>query len=535
MANYFVDSTNGNDTDDGTTMDAGGGGGTGAWATLAHAMAQALSPGDRVWVRRVHSETLVGAVSPISDGTIDNPIHFAGWPRAADATADGATWTNGSETVDLVTTLSMDLEKHVGRLVTAPDGNTYLITAITDSNTFVIDREYSGSTVTLTDGAFTIHADEDWFDDMGTAYGFDDSGWTIKETTWDADADDLPVLDGAGGANYLYPYTDHFIRLAYMQIKDSLGTAALYIRAQRGMELEGLLITQAAENAPGIYVRDSALLVNRVIFIGSGGGSSQRGIYFGAQNIVKVKNSAFYNCGDNGFFMTGQNEVHLENVNVGVEAANGDIDIVLDIFSAMTGRDVRFGGAVGEVGIIATNIRLGTYVAIENYNKTLGSHKLWNPLGEITKDDVVVGSGDPYMRTGGNDSVIEVAYNNATTQNPVKEYARMVPIFDHEFEDLATGSKTYRYYVQAEGAITAGELWLEAEYVSGHDDSSEYVMKTVISDEAVSARSGASDWSQYIEVTGIDPAYKSKVRIRCFSSYNHATNKFYIDPLPVIS
>lgn len=530
MTNYFVDSTNGNDTDDGTTMDAGGGGGTGAWATLTHAMAQALNPGDRVWIRRVHSEALSGAVGPLSDGTIDAQIHFAGWPRAADATADGATWTNGSETVDLVTTLTMDLEKHVGRFVTAPDGNDYLITAITDGNTFVIDREYAGSTVTLTDGAFTIKADEDWADDMGTTYGFDDSGWTIKEAAWDADADDLPLFDCGGAANYFYPYTDHFIRMAYMHVKDGTGTACLYIRGQRGMELEGILLTQASQNAPGIYVRDCTLSINRLIFIGSGSGGTQKGIYFSSTNTVRITNSALYSCGDTAFYATGQNIIYLENVNLGVEGANADFDIAIDVYTVFTGRDVKFGGNVGEIYIIDTNVRPGVCASLENYNKILGSHKSWNLYGEITKVDVVAGSGDPYKRTGGNDSVVEVAYNHATIKNPEKSYAKFTPIFVHEYEVNATGSQSYRYYVQSEGAITAGELWLEAEYISNYDDTGEYVVTIVSSDEAITARDDASDWDQYIEVTGISPAILSKVRITCYSSYNDATKKFYIDP-----
>ena len=57
MANYFVDSANGDNTDDGTTMDNGPGGGVGCWASIEHAVESGgLTAGDIVWVRRSHVE-----------------------------------------------------------------------------------------------------------------------------------------------------------------------------------------------------------------------------------------------------------------------------------------------------------------------------------------------------------------------------------------------------------------------------------------------------------------------------------------------
>ena len=74
-----------------------------------------------------------------------------------------------------------------------------------------------------------------------------------------------------------------------------------------------------------------------------------------------------------------------------------------------------------------------------------------------------------------------------------------------------------------------------SDYVDGYDDTSEYHITTVQSDEAVAVRSGTTDWSQYLEVTGIAPAVASKVRIRLKCRYQHATNKVFVDPKAVIS
>jgi hypothetical protein len=527
MANYFVDSTTGDNGDDGTTMDL-------AWATLEYALESgALSAGDIVWVRRIHDEWNAGA--PSSDvvmaysGTATSPIRIIGWPRAADSTADGATWTNGSTTVDLVTTLSMDWEKHVGRYVSAPDGETYMISRITDSNTFIIDREYAGATVTLTDGAFTIQADEEWYDDMGTAYSFDDSAWTIKETTWDADADDLPLFDFQS-ASYQFQFSaKHNIEMANLFLTQSAdGSGSILCSSATNILLKGIYWYQAAVNQECLTVLNSTTTFKRSVLRGAEGVSTGQNGITCSTSYLKLTDVIIQGAGNSGI-VTQQCVIDIENVNIGVEAANYDEDIDSTIFNVITGRDVKLGAGVGELdrGSLDGVLR----IAIENYNKTLGAHKVFNMQGAVTKTDVVAGSGDPYKRTGGADSVLSVEYDIA---NKAKDEDAADPILVHEFE-ATTDTRTYRYYVQAEGAVTAAQLWMEVEYVAEHDDTSEYVIKKVTSTDAIDARSGASDWSQYIEVGDITPALASTVRVKIYCSYYHATNNIYIDPLPEVT
>jgi hypothetical protein len=145
---------------------------------------------------------------------------------------------------------------------------------------------------------------------------------------------------------------------------------------------------------------------------------------------------------------------------------------------------------------------------------------------------VAIGSGDPEKRVGGADFVIAFDPNDSPSNDRIRDYA--VEVFCHEFE-ADTSSKSYRYYVQCVEAVSADELWLECEYVNSYDDTTEYTITTVVSDETITARSGADDWDQYIEVTGIQPAVASKVRIRGMCAYYHATAVIYIDPKVVIS
>ena len=172
------------------------------------------------------------------------------------------------------------------------------------------------------------------------------------------------------------------------------------------------------------------------------------------------------------------------------------------------------------------------YISIENYGKVLGAHKTFDPQGEVTR--VVAGSGGGVAepRSGGAANLIEISYSSANYRNPGAGAVRA--FFTHEFE-ATTDSKNYRYYVQCEGIVTVAQLYIIAEVVNSYDDDSEYTMTTQQSDEAFTARADANDWAEYMEVTGIQPAVASKVRIKCYCSFYHATQNIYIDPMVVIS
>lgn len=525
MANYFVDSTTGDNGDTGATMDL-------AWATLEYAMESgALSAGDIVWVRRVHIEYGGNPTSDIVvayDGTPANPLRVIGWPRASDTSISSASWTNGSTTVDLIVGLSMDREQHLGRFIAGPDGFNYLITQITDSNTIVIDREYTGASVTLTDGAATIVADEDY----DTAQAIDDSGWTIDVATWTADADDVPELDFKDQSFTIL--LGDCMYFANIGIRDSADGYGNFLNNTGIFAMfRGCLFAQTNNKYISGYSYRSSIFYDRCIITGSGVGGNQQGCV-GDQSSIYIRDSALYNGGGWSLYLLNS-AAYLENVNIGVEVANADDDIAIKFTGHLYGRDVILGNGAGDVLFDDPNFQ--SRVSIENFGKSLGAHKQYVPQGSLVKMDVVAGSGDPEKRTGGSDSVLEILYNSVSDRDgfsAINETVNTTPIFDHEFE-VDASSKSYRFYVQAVGAVTAAQLWIVAEYVTEHDDASQYVFASQRSDEAISARSDAADWSQYIEVTGIQPAVASKVRIKCYCSYYHATNKIYIDPLVEIT
>jgi hypothetical protein len=425
----------------------------------------------------------------------------------------------------------MDREKHLSRYVTAPDGETYMIAQITDSNTFILEREYAGSSVTLSNGAFTIQADEDY----ALAQAIDDSGWTIQKSDWNADADDLPLFDNSGNAYYYYFNGAREWRFANLDFKP--GTFySIRMNICRTCIFNGCLFQQTV-NGGALYFSSSGSVIERCVHYGSGAGSQQNGLIL-VSGFHRWKNLIIDNMGDHSI-SAQSSDIYMDGVNIGVETGNNIEDLHHIYEGRMYGKDVSLGGQ-GTGGIWETSsgaIWNSFWTAsFENYGRVLGAHKTFNPQGELTKVDVVAGSGDPYKRSGGNDSVIEILYTLADLADNIKAPVSELTteIFCHEFEST-TDAKSYRYYVQGEGGVLATEIWLECEYVSSYDDTSEYTYTTVLSDEAITARSDASDWTQYIEVTNIQPAVASKVRVKLFCSYYHATNKIYIDPKVVIT
>jgi len=532
MADYFVDSTTGDDGDSGLTMDL-------AWATLDYAATQAFSAGDIIWIRRSHSETPSSHIEPVSSGLNSEAFRaIIGWPRAVNSSVTSATFTQGSTTVDNIVGLSMDREKHLGRFLTAPDGIDYMITKIVDSDTILIHRGYISSSKSGANGVFTINADEDY----DLAQAIDDSGWTITKSDYNSDAEDLPQLDFSADVYGLYFNGKRRWRVANLDILSGswVGYGSFLVSGNCEQILMRGIILHQINNTNTFYMagNGSAFLERCVITANNTG--SQQGLAL--QASVYIKHCAFYGCSYAQITANNGAIIYLEDVNIGVEEAAGtqaDINIT-GPRGIIRGRDVMLGGN-GTYGPINVNYADGfpmPLIAIENYNRQLGAHRTFNAHGEISNLLVYGGAGDPQKRSGGADQVIEVAYNDNTlayaTSDPL-HYGITTPVFAHEFE-VNTEPKTYRYYVQAEGTVNADRLYLRAEYVSGYQSGARYDITNVVSDESITIRSGADDWSQYLEVTVQPAAYGlSKVRIKCYCSYYHASNKIYIDPNPEIT
>lgn len=537
---YFVDSTTGDNADDGTTMDD-------AWNDIEQALeGGTVDDDDTVFVRRVHQEWDGG--NPTSDISCDigaapwEPVKVIGWPRSS-TTLTSTDWTNGSTSVNADAGTTIDREKHQGRFVTGPDGYDYLITDSTDGDggSFTIDREYAGSD--SSNQSATVKADEGlvpWVDDMGTEYGFDDSGWTIQESDWDSDADDLPVIDFGDQGYQIFSNMGGSYYYANLELRESTDGYGLIQTKRNGFcGIYGCLFYN--DNSSCLLCPNSDYLVcQRVILEGSGSGATQFGFRPRGAGSIAIYDSAIYNTGDVAFYVPEYSySIWLENVNLCVEAVCGDNVIHTQYSGAfIKGRDVKYDDTNGfwPQGVHRT------FYSVENHQKVLGSHITKDAMGSFGSVKAGDGGDYPNKRSGGADYVLEVINDEDDAYKGLRDlYApgsleRMV----HEYEVTGGESWSCKYYVQYHddddggNTLTADNIFLEAEYVVSYDDTSEYVITKVQSDETITDRDDADDWDQYLEIDSITPATDSKIRVRLYVPFYHADDKIYVDPLAVV-
>jgi len=514
---YFVSSADGDDTDDGTTMDNGPGAGTGAWATVEHALeAGGLSAGDFVFIRKTHSEIPTTDILPIYDGTAVAPITIMCWPRASHSISS-SDWTNGNTGV-VVDDADMDTEKHVGRWITAPDGFDYLITKITDASNIVIDRPYVGTT-SANDATAVIKADEDWADDMGTKYGFDDSGWTIKETTWDADADDLPVIDFNDTSFMVNFDSDNYFWIKNLYFKDTSDYTILRI-ALSYLEITGCLFTQTVNSKESIRAENSTVVINRCIFDGG-----QTGIRIISLSYLTVKNSVIYGC---TYGISGSGAYpYFENVNIGVETASGGADISSS--GAIIGRDIILGGTNGEVSTPYKTI-------FSNYNKVLGAWKMFYAGGVAEKVAVTGTNANKKL----SDNVIEITPNTTNTYQ-FKQIESKIKVFESR-KTYDAGTYNVKVWIYNDTGNTLNDttfsddilMRCRAEAGSYGDATTEYVsMPWTYSDEIdiLDAAVGGDDWD-YLQCDSVVVGVSGS-KIYCevlVSTYDAQADVILIDP-----
>ena len=608
MANYFVDSTTGDDGDNGTTMDL-------AWATVKHALeAGGLSAGDIVWVRRIHSETPTSDIAAAYDGTAASPIQVIGWPRPAipNTTITEGDWTNGNPLIDDVVGITPDREKHIGRYVTAPDGKKYLITAVIweagvdgmaegaefavgdiltnttqtkkgkvwgftdnedttgviqyvrDSSStwveddnitsdgggdaeidaggetavgFLIDREYPGGTVSGVDGKFQIEADEDWYDDMGTQFGFDDSGWAIKEANWDADAHDLPLIDWDGGAFNIVLSTDlyHiFKNLEFLDCADTLGL--FYATYSKTLSIIGCLI-KSSSNVSLLRMDDTEFIAKRLIIEGSGTGGSQNGCYFVGSSNCKITSFAIYNCGNYGMIV--RNISILNNVNIGFEMSNGNEDVSLDYGACLQVFDINLGGTNGY-------IEMGSFqhsscsAHIGNFQKVLGNHVTYFPGGAVgttggfSNVDVGDANAPSAASPAGSTTDLIAIYPNVNNYEFIEDWAVKIA----EWKVWApAAAETYTVYIQNNMGVTLNDttakddIWLKLTYINAYDDASEYNKTELFSTEIdIAQRADQTDWDS-LSIANHTPAVAGWAVLELYVSKYVASGQIYVDPL----
>jgi hypothetical protein len=523
MANYFVYPGSGDDGNTGLTLDD-------PFNTVKFAGEKAgYSVGDRIWVRRGCTENVSNTVNFAWHDTnlFRGLVCLVGCPR--NSLAGTADFTNGSATVEN-SSLTMSKLSHASRNLTAPDGKVYYIEYVTDAATFDLDRPYSGTT--SVGGAFTIHADIDY----STFHAIDDSAWTVKIADWEADGDDITTINL--GASY-------YLRLAASQkqgwgirnLSITNGAGILTDTASARWELINVLHTQANNNVMAYCYKGSMIKMTNCIFQSTNAGGSAICFYIPTNGFFYGKNVSAWTPGNYVLMGEGYNTPYgyFENVNFGTRVASAVADIRVEGVGVFVFKNAKFGGTPpnGNQPTWASNYHHAR-VEIENYNKVLGDHRTYYDCVGAIKRNTGTGCN---LRSGGGTSVIEVSagFHDSTlgyrSNDSVSDLYTAFRIFELNIyvADVSV-AKNYKFYVQSDTiSLTSNQIWIEYEYVNAYDDSDKYGYTFGKSDESVTVRNDADDWTQYVETGNIQPATPGVVTIRMFTSAYHATNLIFAD------
>ena len=165
----------------------------------------------------------------------------------------------------------------------------------------------------------------------------------------------------------------------------------------------------------------------------------------------------------------------------------------------------------------------------EHHAGIYGAHRIFQTMGNATKVTAGEGSPTPDKRPGGSDYLIELS--NLQSNLDYDPYG-LIAWDDDQVKVWARAgvSKTYRFYVQSTFGLDADDLVLSAEYLDSAVDTG---TATTESSNAVSARSGITDWSQYIEVT-VQPARDGWVRFNMSLFKYSSGGQVFIDPVAEI-
>ena len=515
MADLFIDSTTGNDANSGVDFDN-------ALATIKYAWENSWpSPSDYKWIRPNHSEIPTSDITPITGGIISDFKKMIAWPKP-EFSITSAMLFPGLNMIMAVVPASLTESGMIGRKVIAPNGGEYIITQVQDASTCYIDRIYTGNMVSGPAGACTILADPSY----DIAQAIDDSSTTIKKADWNANNPARPVID-FNDTNYQVNFSSaNFWWVQGLEFKDSSDAEGIVrVYPSAGEVFLGCLFNQSASNSPLFVSYQAYVLLEKCIFVGSAAGVSQRGIVNGRNGAggghLVIRESAIYRLGDYGIESYGN--LFLDNVNSGIELANGNNDIFAAGF--ISGKDVKFNNI--DIHVDSG----GRQASFENYYKDLGLNRTFYSGGYYYNVPVV--SVGPNKKLS--DDIIRIVPTISGTEF-IPEMAHC--IFEDEWNDVPIGTYDIGYWIFNESGLTLNpnsareNIWIEVEYVTSRTATgahSHTMAKKYSTQMNIATAADSDDWT-HLTILSIPVAYLSKVRMKIYFSKYTAGNAVFIDP-----
>jgi hypothetical protein len=255
------------------------------------------------------------------------------------------------------------------------------------------------------------------------------------------------------------------------------------------------------------------------------------GIYFGSGHTATTISGCNYGI----YYGSGHTATTITGCGTGINS--GSYNFVRNLSGNST--DLNAAGFVySRNGIIPATPSISDVNTIGAMSKLFSdqhagvfdAYRIFQSMGNTTKVTAGEGSPTPGQRSGGCTENIELS----NLQSNLSDDPNGVWAWDTDAVKIwatADAVKTYRFYIQSTFALTAAELVLRAEYF---DDVGDTGMATIDSDETITARSGITDWSQYIEVS-VTPKRAGWIFFNIKLYKYSSGGQVFIDPLLAIS
>jgi hypothetical protein len=296
------------------------------------------------------------------------------------------------------------------------------------------------------------------------------------------------------------------------------GTAGLYNNKNIFTNLKVADVTNllaSTSNYNGLDIQGDITQVTNVFLSVFNEANFNVNVYSCSNVFVPVTNTISSKVKMKGKLGYDINDVAKSNtVDYTLAAINSILEITLDRVK------VPSAGLVITRNVVGSSGRL----LCDHYSQVLNAHRIIDNFGDVVKVNFDNASSRPVQRSGGSYTGLEFTpQSNCSVWNYVK-------VFSHKIW-IGTGSKTYRYYVQADySTLPATEIYLVGSYIS---NATTGVTSTIQSTQSITTRANSSDWSQYVEVTMNSPV-AGFVTLELYVAGYESTKKIWIDVVPVI-
>lgn len=381
----------------------------------------------------------------------------------------------------------------------------------------------AGTVVDITDTGTGVHS----------IHLIEDSGWTIKKSTWDADAHTMHKIDYGNGVSGMAAATTdaghEFHNISFENSNQNpYGTLNYTARAFKFI---------------GCHFRQDGGATKTNMWMSQGAGFFERCIFYhaGAYSGAVLTTSArphFIDC----MFRGGAYSINIdscpgaifEGCNFGVSDGSSTADILYDASTQTVDtrfRSCRWGGSVAEWSVTEYS---DYRILSENHDGVYGAVYYKDAQGTVQTVTAGAGGAVPNQRTGGSSSLLKITNDGTGTGNVYKSLRRCHDQMNFMVQHVAiNGSKTITYWLQSPVDLHQEMCRLEAYYLKGKTSSSDFYYQRDVVQTFIAARDDTDDWDS-ISIT-IETPELSVVTLYVYIDQYDATNSFYLDPLPTIS